>query len=108
MHCKSKRRARLTELPRSIQHAKSPFSIHFNDYITENCSVWYQCVMAERFKAVILVTSTFVRKRSSPDFGKMSKSGVRPIRRCGVIAGKYGSRVSPRQSYGSKMDMKIH
>ena len=56
-------------LPRSI-HAKSPYSIHFNDYITENCSVWYKCRMAARFKALILVTSTFVRKRSNPDFGK--------------------------------------
>ena len=72
MHCKSKRRARLTEQPRSIHHAKSPFSIHFNDYITENCSVHvcYHRMIAERFKAVIWVTSTFVRKRSNPDYDK--------------------------------------
>ena len=47
--------------------------------------------MAERSKAVILVTSTFLCKRSNLDFDKkVSKSRVRPIRRCGLIAGKYG------------------
>ena len=42
MHCKKYKKGPFNgaPLPRSI-HAKSPFSIHFNGYITENCSVWY-------------------------------------------------------------------
>ena len=58
MHCKSKRRARLMEQRRSIHHAK-PFSIHFNVYIRENCYIWCQSALAERFKAVIKVTLFF-------------------------------------------------
>ena len=65
------------EVSSDFQHAKSLFWIHFNTqergamYTSQkNYISYHQCVMAERFKAVILVKSTFVRKRSNPDFDK--------------------------------------